>query len=100
MLTKLTKTILEHDQELKKTWESLTPMGRVSSSNPFTHCAIPDVESRWVNLKIWLLVVSFCLFDGSLTFQPFQGAVVFLASDASKFMTGSEIRVDGGYCVI
>lgn len=29
-----------------------------------------------------------------------QGAVVFLASDASRFMTGSEIRVDGGYCII
>ena len=29
MLTKLTKTILEHDQELKRTWEALTPMGRV-----------------------------------------------------------------------
>ncbi|KAI0053896.1 NAD-P-binding protein [Auriscalpium vulgare] len=56
MLTKLTKTILSHDQELKKTWESLTPMGR--------------------------------------------GAIVFLASDASRFMTGSEIRVDGGYCMV
>ncbi|KAL1678618.1 hypothetical protein EV122DRAFT_264528, partial [Schizophyllum commune] len=29
MLTKLTRTILAHDQELKKTWESLTPMGRM-----------------------------------------------------------------------
>ena len=31
MLTKLTRTILEHDQELKRTWEALTPMGRVST---------------------------------------------------------------------
>ena len=29
MLTKLTKTILAHDPELKRTWESLTPMGRM-----------------------------------------------------------------------
>ncbi|THH16631.1 hypothetical protein EW146_g4033 [Bondarzewia mesenterica] len=64
MLTKLTKTILAHDQELKKTWESLTPMGRMGEP------------------------------------EDLAGAVVFLASDASRFMTGSEIRVDGGYCII
>ncbi|THG99986.1 hypothetical protein EW026_g2469 [Hermanssonia centrifuga] len=64
MLTKLTKTILAHDTELKKTWESLTPMGRMG--NP----------------------------------EDLAGAIVFLASDASRFMTGSEIRVDGGYCII
>ncbi|KZT26622.1 NAD(P)-binding protein [Neolentinus lepideus HHB14362 ss-1] len=64
MLTKLTRTILEHDRELKKTWESLTPMGRMGEPNDLA------------------------------------GAVVFLASDASRFMTGTEIRVDGGYCII
>ncbi|EPS99049.1 NAD-binding protein [Fomitopsis schrenkii] len=64
MLTKLTKTILAHDTELKKTWESLTPMGRMGDP------------------------------------EDLSGAVVFLASDASRFMTGSEIRVDGGYCII
>jgi len=64
MLTKLTKTILAHDNELKKTWESLTPMGKMGEP------------------------------------EDLSGAVVFLASDASRFMTGAEIRVDGGYCVI
>ncbi|CAL1705620.1 unnamed protein product [Somion occarium] len=64
MLTKLTKTILAHDPELKRTWESLTPMGRMGDP------------------------------------EDLAGAVVFLASDASRFMTGSEIRVDGGYCII
>ncbi|KAJ3761222.1 NAD-P-binding protein [Lentinula raphanica] len=64
MATKLTRTILNHDPELKKTWESLTPMGRIGEP------------------------------------EDLAGAVVFLASDASRFMTGSEIRVDGGYCII
>jgi len=64
MLTKLTKTILSHDQELKKTWESLTPMGKMGEP------------------------------------EDLAGAIVFLCSDASSFMTGSEIRVDGGYCAI
>ncbi|KAI0723906.1 NAD(P)-binding protein [Cerioporus squamosus] len=64
MLTKLTRTILAHDQELKKTWESLTPMGRMGDP------------------------------------EDLAGAIVFLASDASRFMTGAEIRVDGGYCII
>lgn len=64
MLTKLTKTILAHDQDLKKTWESLTPMGKMGEP------------------------------------EDLAGAIVYLASDASKFMTGAEMRVDGGYCVI
>ncbi|KZP12701.1 NAD(P)-binding protein [Athelia psychrophila] len=64
MLTKLTKTILSHDQELKKTWESLTPMGKMGE---------PD---------------------------DLSGAIVYLASDASRFVTGADINVDGGYTVI
>jgi len=64
MLTKLTRTILSRDPELKKTWESLTPMGKMGEP------------------------------------EDLAGAIVFLSSDASRFMTGSEIRVDGGYCII
>ncbi|KIJ69149.1 hypothetical protein HYDPIDRAFT_24004 [Hydnomerulius pinastri MD-312] len=64
MLTKLTKTILAHDQDLKKTWESLTPMGKMGEP------------------------------------EDLSGAIVFLSSDASRFMTGAEVRVDGGYCII
>ncbi|KAF8735826.1 hypothetical protein AX14_001402 [Amanita brunnescens Koide BX004] len=47
-LTKLTKTILAQNEELKKTWEQLTPMGRMAEP------------------------------------EDLAGAVVFLASDASK----------------
>jgi len=63
-LTKLTKTILAENEDLKKKWESLTPMRRMGKP------------------------------------EDLDGAIVFLASDASEFMTGSEIRVDGGYCLI
>jgi len=62
MMTKLTRTILSNNPELKRTWENLTPMGRMGEP------------------------------------EDLDGAVVFLASDASRFMTGSEVRIDGGYC--
>jgi len=64
MATKLTKTILDNDPDLRKTWENLTPMGRIGDP------------------------------------EDLAGAIVYLSCDASKFMTGSEIRVDGGYCSI
>lgn len=36
--------------------------------------------------------------DDASVLTVLQGAIVFLASDASRFMTGSEVRIDGGYC--
>jgi len=62
IMTKLTRTILLNNPELKRQWESLTPMGRMGEP------------------------------------EDLDGAIVLLASDASRFMTGSEIRIDGGYC--
>lgn len=32
--------------------------------------------------------------------EDLTGAIVFLASDASKFMTGTDLLIDGGYCAI
>ncbi|KAG9318634.1 NAD(P)-binding protein [Chiua virens] len=62
MLTKLTKTILAHDAELKV-------------SRRFRANQLAEITTE-------------------------NGAIVFLASDASRFVTGAEIRVDGGYCII
>ncbi|KAF8517593.1 NAD(P)-binding protein [Hysterangium stoloniferum] len=64
MLTKLTRQVMSANEELKNTWEKLTPMGRMGD---------PD---------------------------ELKGAIVFLASDASRFVTATEITVDGGYCAV
>ena len=32
--------------------------------------------------------------------EDLVGPVVFLLSDASRYMTGADLRVDGGYTVI
>ncbi|KAF7980623.1 hypothetical protein HWV62_37414 [Athelia sp. TMB] len=63
-LTKLTKTMLADNKELKKRWEELTPMARMGKP------------------------------------EDLDGAIVFLASNASEYCTGTELRVDGGYCLI
>ena len=30
--------------------------------------------------------------------EDFRGAAVFLISEASRFMTGADLRIDGGHC--
>ncbi|GAB1519613.1 hypothetical protein RhiTH_002681 [Rhizoctonia solani] len=64
MLTSLTRTILDKNEELKNTWVNLTPMGRMGEP------------------------------------EDLKGAVIYLASEASAFTSGTELRVDGAYTCI
>jgi NAD(P)-dependent dehydrogenase (short-subunit alcohol dehydrogenase family) len=67
--------------------------------DPESKSILQSIYFSWANPRILTSVLLvFPWIDKGAEFQ--QGAIVFMASDASKFMTGSEIRVDGGYCVI
>lgn len=50
----------------------------------------PDLHKKWTSLipvgKMGLP-------------EDLMGAVTFLSSDASKYITGADLRVDGGYTV-
>lgn len=117
MLTKLTRTILSHDPDLKVLspascvvcmywllYARIENMGELNSYGTGTHdtrCAgfaCLHILLRWVNPRTWKYVWFFppyAYFSDLL-----KGAIVLLASDASRFMTGSDLRIDGGYCVI
>ncbi|ORX61895.1 NAD(P)-binding protein [Hesseltinella vesiculosa] len=64
METEMLKDIFKNNPQLKTTWESLTPMGRVGR---------PD---------------------------ELNGAIVFLASDSSSYVTGAHLYIDGGYTCV
>ena len=50
----------------------------------------PDLRDKWTSL----------IPVGKMgTPEDLMGAVIFLLSDASRYITGAELRVDGGYTV-
>jgi sorbose reductase len=64
MRTEMLDKIMVSNPELAKSWEDLTPMGRIGEA------------------------------------KEVRGATVFLASDASSYITGTELFVDGGYTCV
>ena len=50
----------------------------------------PELRDRWISL----------IPQGKMgTPEDLMGAVTFLLSDASRYITGADLRVDGGYTV-
>ena len=50
----------------------------------------PDLRDKWTSL----------IPVGKMgTPEDLMGAVIFLLSDAARYITGAELRVDGGYTV-
>jgi len=68
---------------------SIAPGYMVTSLTRTILDANPDLEATWTSLTPM----------GRLGApEDLKGAIVFLASDSSEFVTGTEVKVDGGYC--
>lgn len=73
---------------------------RVNSISPgYTHTAMTDVLAGTPDgetmIPRWLAMTPM---GRMAEVTDLQGAVVFLASEASDFMTGADMVIDGGYC--
>jgi NAD(P)-dependent dehydrogenase (short-subunit alcohol dehydrogenase family) len=75
---------------------------RVNSISPgYTRTAlVEDLLNTPTGMKmkdVWLPLIP----QGKMAeVTDLQGAVVYLASEASDYMTGSDILIDGGYCTL
>ncbi|CAD6587594.1 MAG: hypothetical protein CYPHOPRED_003971 [Cyphobasidiales sp. Tagirdzhanova-0007] len=68
---------------------SIAPGYMVTSLTRTILDANPELETTWTSLTPM----------GRLGLpEDIKGAIVFLASDSSAYITGTELRVDGGYC--
>jgi len=69
---------------------------RVNSVSPgYIDTGLSDFVSEDIQ-KMWRDMIPMAR-DGKAT--ELKGAYVYLASDASSYTTGTDIIVDGGYCV-
>lgn len=91
--------VLHMTRSLAAEWASIGI--RVNSISPgYTRTALVDAlvatpEGRRMS-DVW---ISMTPLRRMADVRDLQGAVVFLASEASDYMTGSDIVVDGGYCL-
>ncbi|CAD6573735.1 MAG: hypothetical protein TREMPRED_000898 [Tremellales sp. Tagirdzhanova-0007] len=86
VLTNLTKVIIDENPTLRDEWLHRIPMGRMADPS--------DVSCSSVQLVPVEPLLS------SERLRSLKGLIVLLGSDASKYITGADHRVDGGYTLI
>lgn len=53
------------------------------------------LRERPESAKLWF---EGCMMNRLAEPEEFRGPLIFLLGDGSSFMTGADLRVDGGYC--
>jgi NAD(P)-dependent dehydrogenase (short-subunit alcohol dehydrogenase family) len=67
---------------------TLSP-GYIRTAATVETLAVPGIEELWCGGN---------MMNRLSTADEFRGPVLYLLSDASSFMTGADLRVDGGHC--